>query len=104
MKDKADNSCVRGKYELTQAYKSNDEFALKNDETCHPGCKNVADYVLCSPTNYGFQLTNWKCVLQKCTACSYISLPVVERDSSNLSPIIMFNTYMTQLLDYIMAS
>ena len=104
MKDKADKSSRRVKDELNQAYKSYADYAFPNNETRHPRCKNAAVSVLCTPTNDEFHLPNWKCVLRKCTACSYISLPVVERDSSNLSPIIMFNTYMTQLLDYIMAS
>ena len=34
--------------------------------------------------------------MRKCTACTYISLPGAERDSSNRVPIIMFDTYMTQ--------
>ena len=58
--------------------------------------KNAADSILCSPTNDACQLPNCKCVLQKCTACTSIYLPGVERYSSNRSPMIMFNTYMTQ--------
>ena len=34
-------------------------------------------------TNDECQLPNWKCVLQKCTDCTYIALPGVERDSLN---------------------
>ena len=77
MKDKADNSCGRKKYELTQAYKSYADYAFPNDETRHPCCENAADCVLCTPNNDDFQFPNSKCVLQKCTACNYISLPVV---------------------------
>ena len=39
MKDKADNSRGREKDELTQAYKSYDDYALPNNETRHPCCK-----------------------------------------------------------------
>ena len=96
MKDKADNSRGREKYELTQAYKSYAEYAFPNDKTRHPRCENSADSVICSPTNDEWQLPNHKCVLQKCTACTSIALPRVERDSSIRAPMIMFNTYMTQ--------
>ena len=41
-------------------------------------------------------LPNWKCVLRKCTVYRSIDLPVVEMDSSNRAPMIMFNTYTTQ--------
>ena len=68
MKDKAKTSRGRQKNELTQAYKS---YA----ETCHPRFENAADSVLCTPTNDEFKLPNWKCVLQKCTTCTYIALP-----------------------------
>ena len=51
MKDKADNSRGRKKYEITQAYKQYTEYAFPNDETCHPHCKNAADYVICTTTN-----------------------------------------------------
>ena len=37
-----------------------------------------------------------KCVLQKFTVCTSISLPGLEIDSSNQAPIIMFNACMTQ--------
>ena len=37
-----------------------------------------------------------KFVLWKCTACTSIALPGVERDPSNQAPMITFNTYMTQ--------
>ena len=57
---------------------------------------NVADYVLCTPTNDECKFPNWKCVLRKCTVFSYIAIPGVERDSSHRAPMIMFNTYMTQ--------
>ena len=59
-------------------------------------CENEADYVLCTPTNYECKLTNWKCVLRKCTVCSSIALLGVEMDSSKRAPMIMFNMYMTQ--------
>ena len=36
MKDKADDLRGREKYELTQAYKSYDDYAFPNNETCHP--------------------------------------------------------------------
>ena len=36
MKDKADNSHRRGKYELTQAYKSYSDYAFPNNENRHP--------------------------------------------------------------------
>ena len=96
MKVKADNSLGREKYELNQAYKLYTDYAFPNDKTRPPGCKNAVDSVLCSPNNDECQLYNWKCLLWKCTACTYISLPVVERDSSNRETTIMFNTYMTQ--------
>ena len=38
MKDQAYNSCQREKYELTQAYKSYDDYAFPNYETRHPCC------------------------------------------------------------------
>ena len=47
-----------------------------------------------APTNYECQYSNWKCVLRKCTDCTYIDLPIFERDSLNREPIIMFNMYM----------
>ena len=90
-----DNSRVRGKDELTQAYKLYADYAFPKEETRHPRCKNAADSVLCKPTNDEHQLPNWKCVLQKCNACTYIALPGVERDSSNRAPMITFNTYVT---------
>ena len=83
MKDKADHSCESKKNELTQAYKSYADYAFTNDETRHPRCKNATDSVLCSPTNDEYQFPNWKCVLQKCTTCTSISIPGVEIDSSN---------------------
>ena len=51
MKNKADNSRGRERYELTQAYTSYADYPFQNDETCHPRCKNVEDYVICTPTN-----------------------------------------------------
>ena len=96
MKDKDDNSCVRKIYELTQAYKLYDDYAFTNDENCHPHCEKEADSVLCTPSNDECQLPNWKFVLRKCTACTYISLPGLEIYSSNLAPMIMYNMYMTQ--------
>ena len=96
MKDKADTLRGREKDELTQAYKSYSYHAFPNDETRHPRCKNALDYVLCSPTNDECQMPNLECVMRKCTACNYIDLPGVERYSSNLSPMIVFNMYMTQ--------
>ena len=62
----------------------------------HPCCEDAADYVLCTPTNDECQLTNWKCVLRKCTACTSIDLPGVETDSSNQAPMLTFNKYTTQ--------
>ena len=96
MKYKADNLCGRKKDELTQAYKSYADYDFPNNETHHPRYENPAYYVICTPTNDECQLTNWKCVLCKCTACTYIALPGVERYSSKRAPIITFNTCMTQ--------
>ena len=87
---------MEGKYELTQAYKSYADYAFPNNKTRHPRCENAADYVHCKPNNDGCQLSNWKCVLRKFNACTYIDLPGVEIYSSNRAPMIMFNTYMTQ--------
>ena len=39
------------KYELTQACKSYDDYALRNDETHHPRCENSAYSILCTLTN-----------------------------------------------------
>ena len=50
MKDKADNSRVREKDELTQSYKSYSDYAFSNDKNHHPRCRNAADSVLCTPT------------------------------------------------------
>ena len=55
MKDKADNSREMKKDELTQAYKSYADYAFPKNETHHPRCKNAADSVLCTPTNYEFK-------------------------------------------------
>ena len=52
MKDKADNSRGRKKYELTQAYKSYADYAFTNNETRYPRYKNSTDSVICTPTNY----------------------------------------------------
>ena len=52
MKDKADNSLGRGRYELTQGYKSYAEYEFPEKQTRHPRCENSADSVLCTPTNY----------------------------------------------------
>ena len=82
MKDKAYNSLGRGKHELTQAYKSYAYYAFPNNETCCPRCKNAEDSVICTLTNYECQFPNWKCVLQKCTACTSIDIPGVKMDSS----------------------
>ena len=49
MKDKAENSRGREKYELTQSYKSCDDYVFTNNETRHPRCENEADYVIFSP-------------------------------------------------------
>ena len=51
MKEKAENSCGRGKDELTQAYKSYAGHAFPEKQTRHPRCENAADSVLCTPTN-----------------------------------------------------
>ena len=96
MKDKSDNSRGRGKDELTQAYKLYAEYAFPEIETRHPRCENALESVLCTPTNDECQLPNWKCALRKCTACTYISFPVFERNLSRRAPMITFNTYMTQ--------
>ena len=96
MKNKLDNLRGREKYELTQSYKSYADYAFQNNKIHHPRCKNAADYVLCTPTNDECQWTNWNCLLRKCTVYNSIALPGVEIDSSNQSPMITFNTYMTQ--------
>ena len=96
MKEKSENSRGRGKYELTQAYKSYADHAFPEKQTCRPRCKNAADFVLCTPTNDECKLPNWKCFLRKCTVWRAISLPEVEMDTSIRAPMIMFNTYMTQ--------
>ena len=51
MKDKAENSRGRGKYELTQAYKSYADYEFPEKQTRNPRCENAADSVLCTPTN-----------------------------------------------------
>ena len=40
----------KGKDELTQAYKSYAYYAFSNDETSHPCCKNLVDYVIFAHT------------------------------------------------------
>ena len=96
MEYKADNSRGRKKDGLTQAYKSYADYVFPNNETRHLHCENVADSVLCKPTNDECQLPNWKYVLRKCTACISVALPGLEIDSSKQAPMIIFNTYMTQ--------
>ena len=81
MKDKAENSRGRKKGELNQAYKSYADYEFTRKQTRHPRCQNAADSVICTPTNDEYKLLNWKCVLRKCTVCSYIALPAVEMDS-----------------------
>ena len=97
MKDKADNSRGREKGELNQPYKLYADYVFPKKETRHPRCENAADSVLCTPTNDECKFPNRKCVLRKCTVCSSIALPGVEMDSSNRAPMLMFNTYTTQL-------
>ena len=96
MKDKVENSRGREEGEITQAYKSYADYAFPEKQTCHPRCKNVADSVLCTPTNDECKLPNCKCVLRKCTVCRDIALPAVEMDTSIRAPMIMFNNHMTQ--------
>ena len=96
MKDKAENSCGRGKYELPQAYKSYADYAFPEKKNLHPRCENAADSVLCTPTNDECKFTNWKFILRKCTVCRAIDLPGVEMDTSIRAPMVIFNTYMTQ--------
>ena len=96
MKEKADNSRGRGKYELTQAYKSYTDYAFPEKQTRHPRCENAAYSVFSTPTNDECKLPNRKCVLWKCTVCRSIALPGVEMDSSIRSPMIILNTYTTQ--------
>ena len=64
MKDKADSSRGRGKYELTQAYKSYADYAFPKKETRHPRCENAADSVIFTPTNDECGFSNWKCALR----------------------------------------
>ena len=96
MKEKAENPRGRVTDELTQAYKSYDDYAFPDKQTCHPCGENAADSILCTPTNDECKLPNWKYVMRKCTVCSSIALPAVEMDTSIRAPMIMFNTYMTQ--------
>ena len=51
MREKAENSRGRGKDELTQTYKSYDDYAFPEKQTRHPRYKNAADSVLFTPTN-----------------------------------------------------
>ena len=39
MKEKAENSRGRGKYELTQSYKSHADYAFPEKQTRHPRCE-----------------------------------------------------------------
>ena len=48
----------KGKYELTQAYKSYADYAFPEKKTRHPRCKNAADSVLCTQTNDECKLPN----------------------------------------------
>ena len=80
MKDKAENSRRRKKVELTQSYQSYSDYAFPEKQTRHPRCENVADSVLCTPTNDEYKWTNCKFVLWKCTVCSSIDPPGVEMD------------------------
>ena len=84
------------KHELTQAYRSYADYAFPNDQTHNPRCENAAYSVICTLTNAECQLPYYKFLLGKCTTCTSIALPVVERDSSNQAPMITFNTYITQ--------
>ena len=77
MKEKSENSRGRGKYELTQAYKSYADYEFPEKQTRHPHCENAADSVLFIPTNDVCKFPNCKCVLRKCTVCRAISLPEV---------------------------
>ena len=77
-----DNSRGKKKDEFTEAYKSYADYTFPKNETRHPHCGNAADSVLCKLNNYECQFPNYKFVLRKCTACTYIALPVVEIDSS----------------------
>ena len=96
MKDKADNSRVRKKDGLTQAYKSYADYAFPSNKTFHTCCENAADYVLCTPTNDEYQFPNWKLFLLKCTACTSFAIQGFEIYLSNREPMLMFNMYMTQ--------
>ena len=92
------------KNEWTQAYKSYADYAFQNNKTCHPRWENAPDSVPCKPVNNVCKLTNWKCVMRKCTECTSIALPGFEIDSSNQEPMIAFNTFWLNLLVHIMAS
>ena len=46
MKDKADNSRGREKYESNQAYKSYADYEFPNNDTRHPRCKYASDMAL----------------------------------------------------------
>ena len=73
MKDKVDNSCERKIYRLSQEYKSYIDYAVPNNDTCHPNCENSADSVLLPPTYDEFQFPNWRCILRNFTACTSVS-------------------------------
>ena len=82
IKDKADHSRGKEKDELNQVYKSYSDYFFPNDETRPPRCENAADSVIFTPTNDECQFSNWKCVLQKFIACTFISPSGVEIYSS----------------------
>ena len=96
MTDKSNNSRGREKDELTQAYKSYADYKFPNNETCHPRFRNAAYSVLFTPTNDECQFNNWKCVLRKCTACTFTAIPGVEIYLSNRALMLMFNKYTNQ--------
>ena len=70
---------MKKKDKLTQSYKSYTDYAFPNNETSHPCCENTEEYVLRTPTNDECQFPNWKFILRKCTACTSISIPGVEK-------------------------
>ena len=46
------------KDELTQSYKSYDDYAIPSYENCHPRCENTAYYVIFTPNNDECQFPN----------------------------------------------
>ena len=70
-------------------------ICISRKQARHPRWEKAANSVFCKPTNDECKFPNWKCVVRKCTVSCSIALPGVEIDSSNRSPMIMFNTYMT---------